>query len=82
MFMALIGLFLATVGVERQTGQARFIFGAEDLTDGIHFIVVAIGMFGVTVVMTESERIRRFGFKPPRDRLSGVGWWITWKELK
>jgi putative tricarboxylic transport membrane protein len=82
MFMALIGLFLATVGVERQTGQARFTFGAEDLTDGIHFIVVAIGMFGVTVVMTESERIRKFGFKPPRDRLSGVGLWITWNELK
>ena len=73
MFMALVGLFLATVGVERQTGQARFTFGAEDLTDGIHFIVVAIGMFGVTVVMTESERIRKFGFKPPRDRLKRRG---------
>jgi putative tricarboxylic transport membrane protein len=82
MFMALVGLLLATVGIERQSGQVRFTFGVEELTDGIHFIVVAIGMFGVTVVMNESQRIRKFGFKPPRDRIRGVGLWITWTELK
>jgi putative tricarboxylic transport membrane protein len=82
LYMALVGLLLATVGIERQTGQLRFTFGIEELTDGIHFIVVAIGMFGVTVVMNESQRIRQFGFKPPRDRIQGVGLWITWAELK
>ncbi len=82
LFMAFVGLFLATVGIERQTGQVRFTFGADDLTDGINFIVVAIGMFGVTVVMSESERIHKFGFKPPRDQIKGVGLWITWNELK
>ncbi len=82
MFMALVGLLLATVGIERQSGQIRFTFGVEELTDGIHFIVVAIGLFGVTVVMNESQRIRKFGFKPPRDRIRGVGLWITWAELK
>jgi len=82
MYMALVGLLLATVGIERQTGQVRFTFGVEELTDGVHFIVVAIGMFGVTVVMNESQRIRKFGFKPPRDRIQGVGLWITWAELK
>jgi putative tricarboxylic transport membrane protein len=39
-------------------------------------------MFGVTVVMEESERVWRSGFKPPRDRIQGAGWWITWRELK
>ncbi len=82
LFMALVGLLLATVGIEKQSGQVRFTFGAEELADGIHFIVVAIGMFGVTVVMSESQRIRKFGFKPPRDRIRGVGLWITWAELK
>jgi len=69
--MALVGLLLATVGIERQSGQVRFTFGVEELTDGVHFIVVAIGMFGVTVVMNESQRIRKFGFKPPRDQIRG-----------
>lgn len=82
LFMALVGLLLATIGIERQSGQVRFTFGVEQLTDGIHFIVVAIGMFGVTVVMNESQRIRKFGFKPPRDQIRGVGLWITWTELK
>ena len=82
LFMALVGLLLATIGIERQSGQVRFTAGMDELTDGIHFIVVAIGMFGVTVVMNESQRIRRFGFKPPRDQIRGVGLWITWAELK
>jgi putative tricarboxylic transport membrane protein len=82
LFMALIGLLLATIGIERQSGHVRFTFGLEDLADGIHFIVVAIGMFGVTVVMNESQRIRKFGFKPPRDQIRGVGLWISWPELK
>jgi len=56
--------------------------GADDLLDGVNFSVVAIGMFGVTVVMEESERIWRSGFKPPRDRIKGAGLWITWSELK
>jgi putative tricarboxylic transport membrane protein len=81
-FMMLLGLFLATIGLDAQTNQDRFTFGSEDLLDGINFIVVAVGMFGVTVVMEESERVWRWGFKPPRDRIEGVGLWITWSELK
>jgi len=81
-FMVLLGLLLAVIGTEKQTGQIRFTFGVDDLMDGVNFIVVAIGMFGVTVVMDESERIWRFGFKPPRDQIKGAGLWITWSELK
>ncbi len=80
--MVLLGLLLAVVGADVQTGQIRFTFGSDDLMDGINFIVVAIGMFGVTVVMQESERVWRSGFKPPRDKIKGAGLWITWSELK
>ena len=82
LFMVLLGLVLASVGADTQTAQIRFTFGAVDLVDGINFIVVAIGMFGVTIVMEESERIWRTGFKPPRDQIKGAGLWITWSELK
>ena len=81
-FMVLLGLLLAVVGADQQTGQIRFAFGSDDLMDGINFIVVAIGMFGVTIVMEESERVWRTGFKPPRDQIKGAGLWITWSELK
>ena len=80
--LVLLGLLLAVVGADVQTGQIRFTFGSDDLMDGINFIVVAIGMFGVTVVMQESERVWRSGFKLPRDKIKGAGLWITWSELK
>jgi putative tricarboxylic transport membrane protein len=80
--MALIGLILATVGSDEQTGQLRLTFGLNDLVGGVNFIMVALGMFGVAVVLEEAEGIWRSGFAPPRDRLKKGGYWITWSELK
>jgi TctA family transporter len=44
--MVLIGLLLGTVGADTQTGLMRFTFGVPELTDGIGFVVVAMGVFG------------------------------------
>lgn len=44
---ALIGFALGTVGVDLETGQQRFTFGSTELIGGIHFIPVAIGLFGI-----------------------------------
>ncbi|MCW5749547.1 MAG: tripartite tricarboxylate transporter permease [Alphaproteobacteria bacterium] len=43
----LVGLFLGLIGVDLQTGQARFTFGVPELLDGIDVIVVAVGLFAV-----------------------------------
>ena len=34
MFSTLIGLFLAMVGMDQQTGQVRFTFGVPELSRG------------------------------------------------
>tara|TARA_R110000850_G_scaffold30845_2_gene85205 strand:+ start:1268 stop:2788 length:1521 start_codon:yes stop_codon:yes gene_type:complete len=44
---ALIGFALGTVGVDMVTGHQRFTFGSAELIGGIHFIPVAIGLFGI-----------------------------------
>lgn len=44
---ALIGFALGTVGVDMETGHQRFTFGSAELIGGIHFIPVAIGLFGI-----------------------------------
>jgi TctA family transporter len=44
--MVLIGLLLGAVGADTQTGLMRFTFGVPELTDGIGFVVVAMGVFG------------------------------------
>lgn len=41
---ALIGLILATMGIDANTGVARYIFGIPDLLAGIDFLVVVIGL--------------------------------------
>ncbi|MNF30059.1 Tripartite tricarboxylate transporter TctA family protein [compost metagenome] len=52
---ALIGLALATVGVDSTTGVYRFTFGSVSLSDGIQFIIVVIGFFSVSEVLLMLE---------------------------
>lgn len=42
-----VGLVLATVGRDPITGDARFVFSINDLNDGLPFIAVIIGLFGI-----------------------------------
>lgn len=44
---ALIGLGIATVGVDVITGAQRYTFGSPQLISGIGFIPVTIGLFGI-----------------------------------
>ncbi|WP_428929135.1 tripartite tricarboxylate transporter permease [Marinibacterium sp. SX1] len=44
---ALIGFALGTVGVDLETGLSRYTFGSAELIGGVHFIPVAIGLFGL-----------------------------------
>ncbi|MQA83939.1 MAG: tripartite tricarboxylate transporter permease [Streptosporangiales bacterium] len=48
---ALIGFAIATVGVDLDTGAQRYTFGSPELIDGIDFIPVAIGLFGVGEIL-------------------------------
>ncbi|MEX0446245.1 tripartite tricarboxylate transporter permease [Xenorhabdus sp. SGI246] len=52
---ALIGLGLATVGVDANTGVYRFTFDNVHLSDGIQFIVVVIGLFSVSEILLMLE---------------------------
>lgn len=50
-----IGLLLATVGRDIFAGQTRFTFGSLSLTDGIDFVVIAMGLFGVGEILYNLE---------------------------
>ncbi|MCZ8101128.1 MAG: tripartite tricarboxylate transporter permease [Burkholderiales bacterium] len=41
------GIFLGLIGIDLQTGQARFTFGMLELLDGVNVIIVAVGLFAV-----------------------------------
>jgi putative tricarboxylic transport membrane protein len=44
--MIILGLLLGLVGTDVNSGVARYSFGIPELTDGISFIVIAMGVFG------------------------------------
>jgi putative tricarboxylic transport membrane protein len=56
--MIVAGLALGMVGLDPLTAWPRFTFGSLDLTDGINFVALSIGLFGVSeILLTLDEKI-------------------------
>jgi len=51
-----LGLAIATVGTDTTYGASRFTFDLPILADGIEFLVVMVGAYGVAEVLTRLER--------------------------
>ena len=68
-----LGLTIALIGVDPLTGTPRLNFGMPSLYQGIDFIPVAIGVFGIAEVLTSLERNERV--EPIRTRLKDM--WLT-----
>jgi putative tricarboxylic transport membrane protein len=62
--MAVLGLFVSTVGLDSLTGFERFTFSTHLLTDGVGLVPVAIGMFGIAEVLTNLEESGAHGARP------------------
>jgi TctA family transporter len=54
--MVVLGVSLGLVGTDVQTGQQRFTFGIPELSDGIGFVTIAMGMFGIAEIILNLER--------------------------
>jgi putative tricarboxylic transport membrane protein len=54
---ALLGLALSTVGVDSNSGVYRYTFDSVNLSDGIQFIVVVIGLFSVSEILLMLEHL-------------------------
>lgn len=54
--MILLGMALATVGMDFLTGVERFTYGIQELGQGIDFLPVAMGILGIAEVLATVER--------------------------
>ncbi len=54
--MALLGLFLGTVGLDPVTATPRFTFGTITLMDGIGLVPIIMGLFGIAEVLLNLEK--------------------------
>jgi putative tricarboxylic transport membrane protein len=53
--MVVFGLLLATVGTDLETGQDRLTLGIAELSDGVDFAVLAMGVFGIAEILRNLE---------------------------
>jgi putative tricarboxylic transport membrane protein len=53
--MIVFGLLLGLIGTDVTSGAQRYTFGLPELADGIGFVIVAMGMFGVGEIVRNLE---------------------------
>jgi TctA family transporter len=78
--MIVLGLLLGLIGTDVNSGLARFAFDLPQLADGINFVVIAMGIFGLGEIIANLEaeadrsvlRTRIAGLMPTRDDLRRI----------
>jgi putative tricarboxylic transport membrane protein len=73
----LIGLALSIPGTDIVEGTPRMTFGANDLLDGIGFVPVIMGLFGIGEILYNAEGEIRQVFET---RVTSL--WLTAKEIR
>ncbi len=64
--MALVGLLLATVGLDPMTATPRFTYGTITLMDGVGLVPIIMGLFGIAEVLLNIEKgVQQEIFKAP-----------------
>jgi TctA family transporter len=53
--MVLLGLLLGLIGTDVNSGAQRYTFDKPELADGINFVIVAMGMFGIGEIIRNLE---------------------------
>ena len=59
--MVLVGLLLGIVGIDLNTGDGRFTFDLPTLMDGIDFVPISVGIFGLGEIISN---LRRSDYQP------------------
>lgn len=52
-----VGVLIGTMGIHLTTGVERFTFGFPELTEGIEFVPVLIGLFAVAELLKQSQTL-------------------------
>ena len=78
MLATILGLMIATIGIDLQSGQPRYTMGIPEFQDGVGFIVVVVGLFAMAEVFRGLEEVHK-GTAPEMIKISGK-LWLTKEE--
>jgi putative tricarboxylic transport membrane protein len=73
MISTVLGLMIATVGIDLQSGQPRYTLGIPELQDGVGFLIAVVGLFAIAEVFSAMEEITK-GTRPEIIKLKGRLW--------
>ncbi len=59
MLSTILGLMIATVGIDLQSGRPRYTLGIPELMDGVGFLVVVVGIFAIGEVLSSIEELHK-----------------------
>jgi TctA family transporter len=76
--MIFVGLLLGMVGTDIVSSAQRYTFGVAELSDGIGFVPLALGMFGLAEIVANLEKPGHRSLLT--SKISGL--WISWQELR
>lgn len=68
---ALFGLSIAFIGQDQSSGIMRFAFGYTELMDGLDFITIAMGLFGISELLVNAEESLK-GKAPAPPKVKGL----------
>ncbi len=80
MISTILGLMIATIGIDLQSGQQRYTMGIIELQDGVGFVLAVVGLFAIAEVFSAMEEIVQ-RIRPEIIRLRGSVW-LTMDEWR
>jgi putative tricarboxylic transport membrane protein len=76
MIAVTFGFTLALIGMDRTSGEIRFVFGIAHLINGINLIAVLMGLFGISeILISTDEEIKRGKIAEVKNLLPAKGEW-------
>jgi len=76
--MIVLGLLLGIIGTDVNSGLQRFSFGVPELSDGIGFVVIAMGLFAFAEIIINLEQVEKREIFT--NKVEGL--WLKWKDFK